>query len=207
MHQLKQELEKNYRNYKLSHVCSRTSTGDVSILCFVIAKPLLSLVPQVRAIIQEHNNALFPEMLASAMRSNVVVKLADIPKLWNDSIRSCQELLVTIKSQAMKLEEVDRQFLQYRQSRLEDQVVRLHQGVRQCTGMSSDIQNDEMKLRNAVKRMHLYWELSSYRDTANTFLKIRDALKLEKRAFIEVERLSKDVSSACTLHVLIVIEY
>ncbi len=130
----------------------------------------------------------------SAISSKPSITLEDIPQVWAGAFEECQKLLETVRFRTIKLADVDKQFKPYHQSNLETSLLKLHQGVCQCTDVSPANEKNEARLiRSAVGRMYSYWDLCNYRDTANVFLKIRDALNLTKGDFRDVEKLSKEV--------------
>ncbi len=130
----------------------------------------------------------------AVISSKPSITLDDIPQVWAGAFQECQKLLEAVRIRTIKLSKVDKQFKPYRQSNLDTLLLNLHQGVCQCTGVSPANKKKEAEfICSAVGRMRSYWDLCNYRDTANVFLKIKDALNLTKGDFRDVEKLSKEV--------------
>ncbi len=192
--QLKQKLDQNYNDCKINKLCRRSEGGEVEFLCFASAVPL-DFAGDFNIMTQNSVSEFFPiywrqqcEVLARS------ATLADMPQVWETTFRNCKVLLKSVQDQTITLVDVDRQFHQYHQKSLETQLTNLHHGVCLCTGVSPANDKKEARLiRSAVGRMGSYWDLCNYRDTANVFLNIRDALNLTKGDFGDVEKLSEEV--------------
>ncbi len=122
------------------------------------------------------------------------VALSDIARVWSEVFQACEDLLKAVQDQTINLVDVDRLFSQYDKKNLDIQLVNLLHGVCMCTGKHVSGKSKE-EIHTAVVRMCSYWDLCKYRDTANVFLKIRDALKLTKGNFRDVEKLSQEVNA------------
>ena len=111
--------------------------------------------------------------------------------VWQPALQQCQSLLEELYEQTITLGDVDRLFGMYGESGLTTQLKLLFHGVNECTNRQL---GDGWILRS-VKKITNYRQLCSYRDAANSFLKLRDLLKLSRGNFRDVERISKEVNN------------
>ena len=157
---------------------------------------------------QLYNSAIFgstwSKTMGHAFHSNPNMTISDVgPKVWEPAFTQCQQLLEQLHSGSMTLLIVDKRFSQYKGEleRLERDLKSLCDGVNACYGRHTD----SSWIHQAVTRMKEYWRLCAYREAANSFLKLRDSLKLTKGDFKDVERISKEVNEhtldLCMYHV------
>ena len=110
--------------------------------------------------------------------------------IWEPAFKKCQQLLEELHSGSMTLSNVDKHFHQYKgeQQRLEKELKSLFHVVNECC----EIDGNSSWIHQAVTRIAEYWGLCK---AANTFLKLRDSLKLTKGDFVPVERIFNEVNS------------
>ncbi len=194
--QLKKDVQQDFRKFQIKTLCT-SNDGKVEILRFHSAAPLMSFAANFHVMVQVFDSDLFlvywRVTMDTVISSKPTITLDDIPQVWAGAVQECQKLLTAVKAQTIKLVVVDKQFKPYCRKNLESQLINLHRGVCHYTGVSPANENKEVILmRSAARRILLYWDICSYRDTANVFLKIRDALNLTGD-FGDVEKLTKEV--------------
>ena len=114
--------------------------------------------------------------------------------VWTPAFQQCQSLLENLYEQTITLGDVDKHF-GYDRNGLLGQLKLLFHGVNECSKKNLD----DKWIEHSVEKILNYRQLCGYRDAANSFLKLKDLLKLSKGDFSDVERISKEVNMTLTL--------
>ena len=123
--------------------------------------------------------------------SNPNIGIGDLySQVWDPTFKCCQQLLEQLHDKSITLSDVDKYFHQYKRERLKEELERLAKGIDVCC----DDPKDPTWIRQAVKRMENYWKLCATCEAANSFLQLRDTLKLTKGDFGAVEKISTKVN-------------
>lgn len=192
--QLKQQLERDYRQEKINTLCVREGQ-TVRVLCFQSAGSLSSVADKFYLMNQKYASDLFIMGWRAAMNAAVKnsagtsLTLEDIkPKMWDPAFRNCQSLLQELQDHSMNLARIDGCFKRY-ESNLEVQLINLFAGVNACLGN----QNDGGWIEGVVHHIKEYWQFCNYQKAATTFLSLKKALNLQKGDFSDVEKLATEV--------------
>ena len=143
---------------------------------------------------KEFSSGLFDAIWSTSMkeaRANFPkMSVSDIKaKVWTPAFDHCRQLLTELHDLSMTLANVDRHFKCYKKQELENELKVLFDGINKCLCQSLS----DNWIRHVVLRIEDYRKLCGYRKAANSFLKLRDSLKLTKGDFKDVERISKEV--------------
>ena len=194
--QLKQELHKDLGQEKINTLCVREG-HKVRVTCFPSAASLIIFADKFYIMTQKHTSDLFDSEWKAAMNAAIqssagtALTLADIhSKVWVPAFCSCQSLLQELHDNSMKLAHIDVCFRQHERD-LKLQLTSLFAGVNACLGESKS----EAWIGEAVLRIQDYWRLCNYRNAANAFLDLKEALNLQKGDFSDVEKLATEVRS------------
>lgn len=195
LHELKQELKKDFSREKINTLCTRKGK-KITVICFQSAGSLSAFADKFYLMNQEHTSDLFTvewrEAMHAALHSGAALTVADIhPKVWVPAFRNCQFLLDELHDCSMKLSRIDVCFRQHKHD-LELQLKKLFLGVNACLGENKN----GGWIKGVVRRIHDYWHLYNYQKAATTFLQLRDVLSL-KGDFRNVEILATEVSRDC----------
>ena len=189
-------MQKNYRSQKINSLCIRNELRGVSVVCFNKAHPLLPFAKSFFVMTYRLNSDVFRStwkaMLQLALTKNPSLDVNHLQSdVWQPAFQQCQSLLEELYEQTITLGDVDRHFGMYGESGLTTQLKLLFHGVNECTNRQL---GDDLILRS-VEKITNYRQLCSYRNAANSFLKLRDLLKLSRGNFRDVERISKEVNN------------
>ena len=188
-------MQKKYRSLNINTLCVRDESGVIRVVCFDKACPLLSFAKSYFIMTSRHISDLFhatwSATLDQAQAKNPNLSIAHLhSEVWVTTFKQCQSLLEELYEQTITLGDIDRHFGKYRESgELKTQLQRLFHGVNECT-------HHRMRdnwIQHSVDKIVKYRQLCGYRDAANSFLELRDLLKLTKGDFRAVERISKKV--------------
>ena len=113
------------------------------------------------------------------------------PRLWQPAFEECQKLLKELKNASITLECVERRFHEYIEDpeKLKEDLTMLSSGMSICL----KIRRNPTWISTTVARIKNYWRLWNCREVANTFLKLRDTLKLTRGDFVHVEWIFEEV--------------
>ena len=189
------ELQANYKPSKINTLCIRRES-IIQVICFQTANCLLSFAWKFHIMTNVCNSGIFdatwPITMKNAFRGNPNMSIADVEaQVWVPAFKHCQNLLEQLASQSMTLADVDKHFQHYRGHELERELKCLFDGVNQC--LSQEQRHDKW-IRHTVIRIEDYRKLRGYCEAANSFLKLKQSLKLTKGDFTAVERISREVS-------------
>ena len=195
-----------YKSCKINTLCTRRESS-IDIVCFTTAHCLLSFAWKFDVMTKRFISSIFDATWSTAVKkvraNNPDMSISDVEKqVWTPTFEHCQNLLEQLSSQTMHLADVDRHFKDYR-VKLESELKVLFRGVNQCLHQN----HDDDWIHHTVLRIEEYRKLRGYCDAANSFLKLRDSLKLTKGDFRNVERISKEVTIFCTYMKLVTIFY
>ena len=195
LHELKEELKKDFSVEKINTLCARKGQ-KITVIWFQSAGSLSAFADKFYLMSHKHTSGLFTvgwrAAMNAAVHSGAVLTLADIhSKVWEPAFRNCQSLLQDLHDHSMKLARIDVYFKQH-QSDLEMQLRKLFAGVNACLGENKS----GAWIRGVVCRIYDYWHLCNYRNAATAFLQLRDNLGL-KGDFRNVEILATEVRRNC----------
>ena len=188
------ELRRDFNPCSMNTLCSR-DTSDLEVVCFRRAHVLLPFAWKFNVFKVSLNSGLFltvwSDTLSNAREKNPELSIDDLElQVWAPTFHLCEELLEQLHNLSMTLGDVDRVFHHYEPRQLREQLQLLHSGVCRC----GDLNLRDHWIPKAVKKLEDYRKLCSYREAANSFLKLRELLKLSEGNFTDVERISKKVN-------------
>ena len=189
--ELKRDLHKDFSETRIIDLCE--CEGETfRIKHFKAAIPLNDFAEHFLSMMTKRSN-LFIRPLETKMkhvlRNNADLTIASIHTLiWKPTFGHCHHLLQSLSDQTIKLADVDKHFRDF-DDQLETQVSNLAAGIGECVKMPSIQPTTQLALR----RVRNYWKLCEYRDGADVFLNLRDALNLQKGDFKDVEKFSTEV--------------
>lgn len=183
----------DYNSHKINTLCTQTKSG-IDVVCFTKASCLLSFAWKFHIMTKKFTSSLFDATwcttMQTARKSNVTI--SDIEShVWKPAFKQCQNLLDQLHSQSMTLADVEKHFKNYGERELQNELNVLCCGVSEC---DQNTNYGKGWIHQRVLRIEEYRKLRNYRDAANTFLKLRDSLKLTKGDFKHVERISEEVN-------------
>ena len=199
-------MEKNRTSSKINALCARVESGEIRVLCFDKAAPLLSFAWKFCVLTKKKNSHLFLALWSSTMhqarRNNPELSIRDVEsKVWVPVFQLCQELLQKLQDLSMTLGEVDSHFKDFEERDITTQLKLLFHGINECIKQ----QLSDHRIQQSVQKISEYWQLCSYRDAADSFLQLRDLLKLSEGDFRDVERISNEVISLFCARIMIII--
>ena len=176
---LMKELQRNFEEQKINKLCvTSSSDGSCSVVCFPDARPLEPCLDNFYIISFHFSSDIFNRIWQETLKKICQLSFTDIDvSLWRPALQSCISLLTKLKAGDMTLSDIDHQFkLVYfkKRGQLEQDLINLQRGVNAIKHASSD----SNWIWKVVKNIGQYWDLCSYREAAESFLKIRDTLKL-----------------------------
>ena len=186
----------DYNLYKINTLWTQTESG-IDVVCFTKCSCLLSFAWKFHIMSKKFTSTLFDAIWCTIMQTvcKYNVTISDIEsKVWKPAFKLCQNLLEQLHSQSMTLADVEKHFKNYGERELEKELNVLFYGVSECV---ENMNYTTAWIYLRVRRIEEYRKLRNYCDAANTFLKLRDALKLTKGDFKHVEWISKEVNDAC----------
>ena len=191
---LMKELQRNFEEQKINKLCvTSSSDGSCSVVCFPDARPLDPCLDNFYVISFHYSSDIFNMIWQETLKAIGQLSFTDIDvSLWRPALQSCISLLAKLKAGDMTLSDIDHQFkLVYfkKRGQLEQDLINLQRGVNAIKHASA---SDSNWIWKVVKNIGQYWDLCSYREAAEAFLKIRDTLKLTGN-FAIVERLASKV--------------
>ena len=194
VHEAKVELRADYKPSKINILCIRRES-IIQVICFQTAKCLLSFAWKFHTMTNEYNSGIFDATwsttMENAFRSNPNMSITDVEaQVWVPAFKHCQNLLDQLASQSMTLADIDRHFQHYSGDELVRELKCLFDGVNQCLSQK----HEDKWIRHTVIRIEDYRKLRGYCEAANSFLKLKQSLKLTKGDFTAVERISREVS-------------
>ena len=190
------ELQRDYRGFKISALCTRDESGIIRVVRFNKASPLVSFAKHFFVLTKRLNSSLFcttwKTTLSQARKKNPKLSIRDIEsEVWVPVFQLCQELLQKLQDLSMTLGDVDTHFKNYEEWDLTPQLQLLFRGINTCMNQ----QLSDKWIQHSVQKISEYRQLVGYRDAANWFLQLRDLLNLSDGDFRDVERISNEVRS------------
>ena len=187
-----------YKSRKINTLCTRRES-NIDVICFTAASCLLSFAWKFDMMTKRFISSIFDATWSTAVKKarayNPDMNISGVEELvWTPTFKHCQNLLEQLSIPTMSLADVDRHFKNYRGKGLESELKILFHGVNQCLRQT----HDDGWIHHTVLRIEEYRKLRRYCDAANSFLRLRDSLKLTKGDFRNVERISKEVTIFCT---------
>ena len=177
--ELMRSLQKNFDKERINTLCqSVSSDGSFTFASFSAAKPLVSFLDGFYTITYKYPNDIFNRFWRQKLANKSKIFPSDVAlSLWRPVLQSCISLLAKLESGDMTLVDIDHQLkLIYfnKRGQLEHDLINLQHGVNAIKHVSSD----SNWIRKVAVNIGQYWDLCSYREAAEAFLKIRDSLKL-----------------------------
>lgn len=185
---------------KMNTLCTRNKS-EIEVICFPKASCLLSFAKMFNVMTKTFNSGIFDSTWSTTMkqahRKSPTMSIRDVEEqVWLPTFGCCREILEQLQLQSMKLGDVDRHFECYRKSEPERELLKkelklLFKGVNRCLSQHPS----DVWIRHAVLRIEEYWKQCSYCNAANSFLKLRDSLKLRSsKNFRDVEMIAREVT-------------
>ena len=191
------ELQRNFEEETINKLCV-TSSSDSSrcnVVCFSNARPLDPCLDDFYIISLDYSSDIFNRIWQETLSPCLVITSPSVDlALWRPALQSCISLLTKLKAGDMTLLDIDHQFKTVyfkKRGQLEQDLINLQCGVNAINHSSSD----SNWIRKVVVNIGQYWDLCSYREAAEAFLKIRDTLELTGD-FAIVERVASKVLTA-----------
>ena len=177
---LMKELQRSFEEQKINKLCvTSSSDGSCNVVCFPDARPLDPCLDNFYIISFHFSSDIFNRIWQETLKKICQLSFTDIDvSLWRPALQSCISLLAKLKAGDMTLSDIDHQFkLVYfkKRGQLEQDLINLQRGVNAIKHASA---SDSNWIWKVVKNIGQYWDLCSYREAAEAFLKIRDTLKL-----------------------------
>ena len=178
------ELQKNFEEEKINKLCvTSSSDGSCNVVCFPNARPLEPCLDDFYTISFHCStdvfNRIWREKVDALYKTVVVISFTDVNvSLWRPVLQSCISLLAKLESGDMTLSDIDHQFKRIyfkKLSQLEQDLINLQRVVNAIKHASA---SDSNWIKKVVVNIGQYWDLCSYREAAEAFLKIRDTLEL-----------------------------
>ena len=190
----KAEVDREYGPCKINTLCQRHDS-HVDVVCFDKAAPLLLFAKKFYVMTKELNSDLFHAIWSLAMEEDIAklpkMSVCDIEaNVLRPTFDKCQKLIAELRDLSMTLANVDRLFGPYTIPQLEHELKLLLHGVNKCLCQSLS----DNWIHHVVLRIEDYRKVCRYQDAANSFLKLRDSLKLTKGDFRDVDRISNQVT-------------
>ena len=190
-------MHKKFTSLKINSLCDRDSSGAIRVVYFNTARPLMSFARHFYVLTKRLYSSLFratwSDTIGKAIRRNPNLSIKHIEsEVWVPAFQQCQNILQELFKLTMTLHDVDQQFSSYGGQDLKTQLKLLFCGINECTHQ----QRSDHWIQRPVQKILHHRQLCSYRDAANSFLELRDLLKLSGGDFRDVERISKKVKIA-----------
>lgn len=163
---------------------TNASSGNVIFNCFEDASPLEPFLKQFMYLFDDYPSKLFTFIWRSAisahkpktMQCSPALTFDDIAtNLWRSVFVKCCELIDSVRSMTIKLEDVDFYFRQFRGDCISDDLKSLFSAIEACHGRKLTACT---WIRNAVYRMEQYWALCEQGKAAKTVLELKNRLHL-----------------------------
>lgn len=180
MADLLKEVKQDHSDCHINTLCcAEESLQSVQYKCFKAAQPLQSILPAFYSLSMQYPSELFQQIWKSKLRAvaseKVPLTFGDVmAKIWKPVFVDCCHLIDSVKELTITLADVNFHFqkLDERQSHLE----LLFKATEACHGREVE---STTWIRNALERMHLYWNLCEQADAAKTVLELKESLKLK----------------------------
>ena len=143
---------------------------------------------------QKFSSAIFEgiwmDTLKYAQRHNPNMSIDDMSScVWEPTFTKCQEIKGQLQKKSISLSDVDKYFGPHKGETLEKELDSLVRGIDYCCNEPSDLN----WICQAVQWINKYWKLCAQCEAVNSFLKLRDTLKLTEGDFSVVETISTEV--------------
>ena len=184
----------DHKPCKINSLCIRENT-TIRVVCFKAAAPLLSFASKFSIMIKNSGlfDATWKTFMKQARANNQAISIGEIEsQVWTPAFDHCNKILEELRGLSMTLSSVDNHFENYlTESELVSELKILFHGVHQCIAENSSPNHHWIKDR--VIQIVNYRKLCEYCDAGNSFLKLKESLKLTKGDFRDVERISQEV--------------
>ena len=189
------ELKSDYRHCKINTLCERRQ-GNIEILCFTAARPLVSFAWMFHVMEKEINSTIFNSIWHDKFQTTLAEKpmlhITEIEThVWIPTFQDCQSLLNQLENMSIRLNDVKNLPMD---TDLKHELESMCRGVSKCIGRSVS----DNWIDTSVKRIREYHKLCDYGAAANLFLKLRNSLKLQGD-FSDVEKIAAEVGVSFTI--------
>ena len=200
----RKELLKDYTSYNINTLCRRTQS-EIEVVCFSEADSLLSFAWKFDVMTKQSSslfNTTWHKVMHQARAENPNISIKEVEgQVWIPAFKHCQSLLDQLFDLSITLSDVDANFEHMYGTDLELELKALSCGVNMCLGKTSE--HSQGWIRPCVMRIEEYRKLYGYTVAAESFLKLKESLKLTKGDFKDVERISAQVCFRCfILHII-----
>ena len=147
-------------------------------------------------------NDLFSQLWQEKVAESGVVSITVVSQqIWPEAYSHAQQLMEALHGRTMKLADVDHYLSKYEApAELTSVLMNLNNHLNTCTGNS----HDGKWIGNVVHIIMQYWSLKEHKKTAETFLRLKEELKLTG-SFKQVEALASEVQVTEKCHTCMVL--
>ena len=194
------EIQADYQSQMISAVCTPQGS-HIQVTCFKKSIPLLKFAKKFYVLNSKMNSNLFKYIWTATVNSArsrsaelFVDHVCEI--VWEPTICVCKALMEKLQQETITLGDVKKYFKDYSPHSLATQLKLLFEGV-------SEIYPVEMSncwIERSVQKIMQYRDLCTFRDAADSFLELRNLLKLTEGDFGDIEKISNQVN--CLFFVL-----
>ena len=194
-------LSTNFNRCNINKLCMTVDQKCV-VHCFPEAAPLEPIMNQFWIMTHECESKIFSkywhDRLVLIIRSRSSgLELSDIAEeVWSPVFDKCVKLLAELKDYSISLMTVNQLFEGQPISTITFSIKQLYKGVELCQ-KGREVSNFKW-IQGVVERMMQFWQLHGFTAAAQTFLEIRDVLKLTGD-FKLVENVASRVRHTCRL--------
>ena len=181
LEELKQQLNSNYNDVAIKEVCR--FDGKTFVHCFVTANVLTPILRQFEYVCHVHPSEVFRQIWLERMRtaeySKGVLEIHDIiVEIWNPALRECSQLIESLHTCTIVLEDVDKYFGDIEPDNLYKVIQNLAGGVDLCRFDRSESFSNASWIHRCVQLISDYRTLCQCSQAATTLLDLRKELNL-----------------------------
>lgn len=166
-------------------------------MCFEAARPLEPILNSYHILFSVHRSEIFVQLWKSKLReiskSKTTLSLCNIEsEIWNPVFTKSCELVDSIKSRNIKLQDVDQYFGRLQRDYAYENLLSLYKALEACMHRPTDT---GQWVRAAVDCMQQYWSLCEKVEAAKIVLELKESLKLTGD-FRTIENVACEVTSS-----------
>lgn len=193
--QLKAERSADYHKFEVGSLfvyesnspiprCAKFSTHDIPE----------DLLNGLYIIGDKNRNDLFEACWRQNCQSNVnLPSFAEVHlQVYVPAINECKQILVSLEQRTMMLEDVEKYFWKFDENELQQKLLRLCSGIRECYPTDRSISDGRNWIHLAVSDIQIYKKISGYMKTAQVVLDLKNAMNW-KGDFTAVDTLAQQV--------------
>ena len=167
--------------------------NENQVACFVATSQLKPYLQRFHIMAAEYKTdtfiSIWKEEVAQASSSEKLEELVE--KAWSRSFGRCENLLHELQTLSIAITDVDKHYKHFDMQHVKVELEALFCGVSKCKyGSVPDL---PPWISETVKRIQSHYYVCKYTKAANSFLQLKEFLKL-KGDFQKVEKLSSKVS-------------